>query len=98
MRSLGMIEETANTQAGRLDLMPFAPAGSAASFFDVFFEVEVAGVVLHNDQPDRMTAVISHKPPGSGTVYQSAGIVDLMDPNDNPTGLKIISATHIPVP
>ena len=98
MRSLGEIEEQANATAGILDVPPFRPAGTAASFFDVFFEVEVAGVVLHNDQPERMTAVISHKPPGPGTTYQSSGAVDLMDQNDNPTGLKIISATHTPVP
>jgi hypothetical protein len=100
MRSLGMFEETANTQAGRLDLPPFAPAGTASSFFDVFFEIELPGLglVLHNDQPQHVSGVISHKPPGPTTSHLSSGPVGLMDTNDNPTGVTILSATYTPVP
>ena len=98
IRSLGMIEETANTQPGRLDLPPFAPAGTASSFFDVFFEVEFSGQVLHNDQPQRVIGALSHKPPGSDTAYVSLDSVDLMDPDDLPAGARILSATYTPVP
>ena len=49
--SRGQIEETANTQPGRLDLPPFAPSGTASSFFDVFFEITIqrpeGPLVLH---------------------------------------------------
>lgn len=100
MRTLGMIEETANTQAGRLDLPPFAPAGTASSFFDVFFEIDLPGLglVLHNDQPQHVSGVISHKPPGPTTSHLSSGPVGLMDTNDNPTGVTMLSATYTPVP
>ena len=101
MPSLGEIEETVNTQAGRLDVPPFAPSGTANSFFDVFIEIEigVAGLVLHNGTPVRMSAVITHKPPGPGTTYESApGPIPLLDPNGNPTGVTLISETHTPVP
>ena len=99
MPSLGEIEETANIQPGRLDVPPFAPDGTASSFFDVFVEIEIGGLVLHNGVPVRMSAVITHKPPGPGTTYESApGPIPLLDPNGNPTGVTLISETHTPVP
>ena len=65
--SRGEIEENENTLTGRLDLPPFAPSGSADSFFDVFLEVELLdGTVLHTDRPKRMSSRILHKPPAPG--------------------------------
>jgi hypothetical protein len=98
MPSMGEIEETANTQSGRMDLPPFAPAGTAASFFDVFFEIHVAGTVLHNAEPKRMASLIDHKPPSIGTGYENPNVIPLLDENGRPTGMSLGRATHIPRP
>jgi hypothetical protein len=98
-RSVGEIIETANTQAGRLDLPPFAPAGSADSFFDIFFEIEIpsVGMVLHNDVPKRMSSLIHHKPPEEGATYEDPVAIPLLDEYEHPTGI-MIRAKHTPVP
>ncbi|MDJ0867001.1 MAG: hypothetical protein QNK03_12890 [Myxococcota bacterium] len=99
MRSTGEIEETENTQEGRLDLPPFAPEGSADSFFDVFFEVEVGGQVFHTEQATRMESVIHHKPPGPGTAYRKVeGEIPLFDENGRPADVTLVAASHVPRP
>ncbi len=100
MRTLGEIEENANTMAGRLDLPPFAPSGTASSFFDVFFEVDIPsmGMILHNRQPKHMQGVITRKPPGPGDYYFSPDIIQLYDQNDVPVPLYLGQTRHIPVP
>ena len=100
-RTVGEIEETANTQSGRLDLPPFAPSGTARSFFDVFFEVELPalGIKLHNNEPSRLEATITHKPPGPGNTYiKPEGAIPLFDENNNPTGINLVGAVHVPNP
>ncbi len=97
-RSLGEIEERVNVRHGRLDLPPFADKGAADSFFDVYFEVEVAGKVLHTDRPKRMRARITYKPPRVAEFYFSPSVIELLDRLDRPTGIKIGSARHTPVP
>ena len=98
--SMGMIEENANNTPGVLDIPPFTAIGTAHSFFDVVFELEVAGMKLHNDKPARMDATITHKPPAPGDEYiKPAGVViELLDENGNPTGIAIVEARHIPNP
>ena len=97
----GQIEESADQQSGRLDLPPFAPTGTAESFFDVFFEIELPdlGMVLHNAAPARMEATIHHKPPGPGETYvKPQGSIELFDEDNNPTGIFVVSASHTPDP
>jgi len=96
--SRGQIEETANTQPGRLDLPPFAPAGTANSFFDVYFEIQVGEIRLHTETAKRMSSVIDHKPPGPGTVYENPEKIPLLDANGNPTGYSIGAGRHTPNP
>jgi hypothetical protein len=96
--SRGLIEEVANTEAGRLDVPPFAPAGTAFSFFDIFFEVDIGPRRLHTQQPKRMSSVIDHKPPDPGTTYENPNKVPLLDENGNPTGFSIGGGRHIPNP
>ena len=70
--SVGLIEENVNNTPGVLDLPPFAASGQAESFFDVFFEIEIAampGSVYHNDIPARLGAIIDYKPPLPPTAY-----------------------------
>ncbi|MEK6797998.1 MAG: hypothetical protein AABZ12_03455, partial [Planctomycetota bacterium] len=96
--SRGEIEETANTQPGRLDLPPFAPAGTASSFFDVFFEIQIGDRKFHTQIPKRMSSVIDHKPPGPGTSYENPEKIPLLDENGNPTDFSIGAGRHVPKP
>ncbi len=96
--SRGQIEETANVQSGRLDLPPFAPDGTADSFFDVFFEIQLGARVLHTQQPKRMSSVIRHKPPAPGDTYENPDKIPLLDENGSPTGFSIGPGRHIPRP
>ncbi len=97
--SLGEIEETENTEPGRLDVPPFANSGTADSFFDVFFELALPnGMVLHNRDPMRMESVISHKPPASGEAFRAPGPIPLFDENGNDSGFTVGGAANIPNP
>jgi hypothetical protein len=97
-RTLGEIEENANTQLGRLDVPPFAASGTAGSFFDVFFEVELPaqGLRLHNRVPKRMSTTIQHKPPAPGDTYESPEVIQLFDEAGNPTPFRIRLSRHTP--
>lgn len=100
-RSTGEIEENVNNTPGVLDLPPFTPAGTASSFFDVFFEIEVGGTILHNEDPVRVEIPdLQHKPPGPGEQYcnPTQVPVTLFDEGGNPTDFKILAKCHIPNP
>jgi len=80
---------------------------TACSFFDVFFEVEVVNspylppsIKLHNNDPKRLEATITHKPPATGETYESpAGSwVQLFDESENPTPVYVVAAKHTPGP
>ena len=98
--TLGEIEEQTATQVDRLDLPPFAPTGIADSFFDVFFEIEVPamGMVLHNVTPKHMSAVITHKPPAQGEMYENDEVIQLYEESGFPTGVYLLRTTHTPNP
>jgi hypothetical protein len=97
--TLGEIEETRNTQPGRLDLPPFAPSGTATSFFDVFVEIEASGVVLHNETPKHMEEEIEFKPPSTPVEqYESPDVVELFTPTGQRSGFSLGSTLHIPSP
>ncbi len=100
-RTIGEIEETVNTQSGRLDVPPFAPSGTANSFFDVFVEIQVSrfpGVVLHNDTPKRMRGLITHKPPDPGNAYANPDVIELYTENDSASGVFLGPSQHVPIP
>lgn len=102
-RSTGEIEETINNTPGVLDIPPFTATGTAESFFDVFFEVEVPDappglMLLHNDIPKHMETTITHKPPAEGETYESPEEIPLIDEAENDTGVRIGETFHIPNP
>src|SRR5262249_47009799 len=99
-RTIGQIEENANTQVDRLDLPPFAPGGGASSFFEVFFEVELPalGLRLHNRDPKHVAGTITHKPPDEGNEYENPQIIRLYDTNENLSPYYLIRTRHIPKP
>ena len=96
LTTTGEIEERVNNTPGLLDIAPFAAGGSADSFFDVFFQIEVAGQVLQNQQPKHMSRVIVHKPPEPGAVYEGPERIELFVPNGQPSGFSLGPARHVP--
>lgn len=64
----------------------------ADSFFDVFIEIHLAGMILHNQDPMRLSAEIYCIPP-IGTVYRHVGEVQLYNEQDQPIAV-IIQAVH----
>jgi hypothetical protein len=93
--SLGEMEETANATPGLLDLPPFTATGTADSFFDIFFQIEVAGRTLYTRQPLSLAGVISHKPPAPGDPYGGDKPVELYDQFGRPTGILLTAAHHV---
>ncbi len=96
--STGQIEENANTKTGRLDVQPFASSGTASSFFNMYFEIELDGVTYYTIDPTVLSSEITHKPPRSGEVYTSAGAVDLIDKSGRPSGMSLGIAGFVPSP
>lgn len=94
--SVGEIEEQLNNTPNTLDTQPFTPTGSSDNFFDVFFEVDLGGQTYHNDTPLRLAAKITRKPPARDESLVSTNTVELMDPNDNPTGIYVVRTVHTP--
>jgi hypothetical protein len=99
--SLGEIEESSNATPGILDIPPFAPGGTASSFFDVFFELHVDGplgsFVLHNRDPKQMHSMISHKPPATGEFYESpSDSIALYDENESQVATLGPGGHHVP--
>ncbi|MEX0641635.1 MAG: C25 family cysteine peptidase [Pirellulales bacterium] len=97
--SMGEIEETEKIVAGMLDVPPFGRPGTTAdSFFDVFFEVDLGGQIMHPERPKHMQAVITHKPPAPGDRYQNQDVIRLLDEQNRPTGWSIGNTVHTPRP
>ncbi|MCP3677657.1 MAG: hypothetical protein GY721_08765, partial [Deltaproteobacteria bacterium] len=96
--SRGMMEETANNTTGLLDLPPFTSTGTADSFFDVFFEVEINGLILRTLKPKRMSGIINHKPPDFGDFYENLEDIELFTPEGRPSGFFIGAGRHTPKP
>jgi len=99
-RSTGEIEETTNDTPGVLDVPPFTATGTADSFFDVFFEIEVAdlGLVLHNHDPKHPTTTITHKPPAPGETYESLQVIPLFDESESSTEWEVTANRDTPTP
>jgi hypothetical protein len=93
--SKGEIEETINYTPGLLDLPPFG-TGTAQSFFDVFFELEIEGRRLHADKPLRWSGEITHKPAASGDFYESSKILPLLDEHGQPSDYSIEQSRYEP--
>jgi hypothetical protein len=96
IRSVGEIEEQVNNNPGILDLPPFTATGTADSFFDIFFEVEFGGIVLHNVQPLKWYGVIDHKPPQNASYESNPQPISLVDEDGNPTGFAIVHSFYWP--
>ena len=71
--SIGQMTEQFNNTPGILDLAPFGSRGSADSFFDVFFEIEIPSTrqILVTDFPKRLTGVQTHKPAAPCDIFEN---------------------------
>lgn len=89
--TLGQIEESSNIAGGLLDLSPFGGAGTAESFFDVFFEIEISApsLALHNEEPMRIAATVTHKPPDSEDRFDGLQEVSLLNESGEPSGFSV---------
>ncbi len=100
--SEGCITEQANLTPGILDVPPFTASGSADSCFDLYVEIVAqtpnGPFVLRNTQPKRMCSMISHKPPGPGTVYESPNKVPLCLADGTASGYSLCATRHWPNP
>jgi hypothetical protein len=102
----GKIEEDSNSTPGVLDVPPFARAGTATSFFYVFFEIEpaTAGPVLHNDgeHPIPLEGMISEKPVAPGESFEFDGLgsdpVPLVDEDGEPGDMEVALLSLTPTP
>jgi len=110
--SVGEVEENNNIETGRLDLLaddppfcvehpsppPNCVGTTADSFFDVYFEVEAAGMVLHNHVPKHMVETITHKPPAPYETYENPEWIPLYDESENlAIGFEVGPTSHTPL-
>ncbi len=73
------------------------PLFPAASFFDVFFEIQVAEAKLKNAQAIRLNATIDGIPPPDNPFVSGTTIIPLVDENGTETGC-VIDVVHTPTP
>lgn len=91
-------ESPSRPSMGRVEQTDASICYPASSIFDVFLEVSVNGMVLHNEDPIRMDAVngINSLPPYDDE-YQSPFDIVIYDQNGQPVG-RILDVSHIPHP
>lgn len=88
--STGMIEERVNNTPGILDVAPFTLTGAADSFFDIWYQVIITGVVMRTGAPVHIEGLITHKPPAEGELHGNPGgtFLDLFAAGGVQTGWK----------
>ncbi len=97
-RSVGSIRETTNSIPGVLEIPPFISTGTADSFFDLFFEIEFSGQIYHNENPKRISAVITRKPAAAGETYENLQITPLLNESNVDAGVEIGEVFYTPIP
>jgi hypothetical protein len=81
---------------GTSDEIPGSPQ-LAHDSFEIFFEGEVSGQALHNEEPLRMVATIDRLPP-IGNVFELDGPpLPLFAESGDPSGFQITSVSYTPL-
>ena len=96
--SLGEMEEQVNNHPGELDLDPFTASGKVSSFFDVYLEVTIAGIVYHNEFPWHISGVFSRTPCLPGEDYLNVGDVQLFDSSNEGSRYSLHIFHYFPNP
>lgn len=86
--SVGQMEETRNDKEGILEVPPFGE-GFVDSFFDIFFELNLAGQHLYGEGPMRCIGRLSHKPPAPGDVYENQTQIRLLNDVGEWSGVRL---------
>ena len=68
----------------------------ASSFFDVFFEIDIAGHTFHNNNALRVSDNTINEIPPLDAEFVFNGSVELFDENGDPTDLRILQVLHRP--
>jgi len=96
MPTLGQIEEESDDKGGRLDIPPFVSCGTAQSFFDAHFEIEIDGIPMYPERPPRWQALVKEKPVAPGDVYEYLEGVKLVDSDGAQTYYTLITVRFVP--
>ena len=99
--SQGLLKEQVNINTGILDVPPFASDGFVDSFFDVFVEITIGGMALHNTDPARIVGTWSHKPSTHNefvAMFTNFSPVALYDEDGISTGFFLGPGQVIPIP
>jgi hypothetical protein len=94
--TLGQIEEESDDKGGRLDIPPFASCGTAQSFFNAHFEIEIDGIPMYPERPLYWQAVIKEKPVAPGDVYENLESIRLVDSDGVQTNYTLITVRFVP--
>jgi len=86
LQSTGEMEEIIDSNTGLLDVPPFG-SGTINSFFDIYFEFEIAGQRFYNIAVLHWQGVLSEKPAGRLDTYVNLETIQLFDDVGNPTQL-----------
>lgn len=86
--SVGQMEEIRNDKEGLLEVPPFGE-GFVDSFFDIHFELNLAGQHLYGEGPMRCTGRLSHKPPAPGDVYENQTQIRLLNDVGQLSGVRL---------
>jgi hypothetical protein len=84
LESVGEMEEITDSYTGKLDVPPFG-SGVVDSFFDVFFEFEIAGQRFYSIVPLHWQGFLSEKPAGRVDIYENRETIQLFDEDGLPT-------------
>ncbi|MGB2809569.1 MAG: hypothetical protein WBC22_17635 [Sedimentisphaerales bacterium] len=96
MPTLGQIEEDADDKTGRLDIPPFVSCGTAQSFFDSHFEIEIDGIPMYPERVPRWQAVIKEKSVAPGDVYEYLEGIRLVDSDGVLTDYILMTVRFVP--
>jgi hypothetical protein len=100
-RSWGKIEEQVNNTPGVLDLPPYTATGTATSYFDVFYEVDlpITRDTYYNPTPAHMAnSKMSYKPPPPWDPRYKDPYMIEVNRNGVPSGIYIGDESHHPHP
>lgn len=101
--STGLAEERVNTVPTLLDLPPFATTGSVDQQLSFHVLVTITNrfappVTLRSATPITVSGVATSFPMAIGEVLSGTGVVDFVDLNGLPTGVRLTSASLTPSP